>query len=387
MKNIFTISFVALSIILSAQTYNAAYQNRVNEITQTNINTNLTEFAAFGIKKTGTVINNNAFTWLKNKYLGFGYVESQLSENSFLYQGNATKNLILTKTGTKYPDTFVIVCGHYDTIGGPGVNDNGSGTSIILEMARILKEVPTEYSIKFINFTGEEQGLLGSQNYVSTVVNGTNPKMKIKMVFNIDQVGGVAGKVNNTLTCENDASNPSSNNAASATVTQELINCVGLYSPLQTNLATAYGSDYMPFQSNGEIITGIYEFNESNKPHSANDIYINMDPIFVFNVAKAVLGAVQHFSVAQSAVVLGSSEEIKTLKERVSLYPNPASDQLNIGINSKEFQVQITDFSGKNVLQSKDEQTLDISKLPNGAYLLTVSSNGESVTEKFIVKR
>jgi aminopeptidase YwaD len=51
----------------------------------------------------------------------------------------------------------VIICGHYDTIT-VRVSDNGSGTSIILEAARILKDVPTEYSIKFIHFSGEEQG-------------------------------------------------------------------------------------------------------------------------------------------------------------------------------------------------------------------------------------
>lgn len=249
MRKFIIIPAICFSIFNYAQTFVQAYQDRVNQITQNNINSYLTEFASFGVKTTGSTNNNNAFNWLKNKYLSFGYNETQISENAFSYNGNTTKNLILTKTGTKYPNTYVIVCGHYDTITGPGVNDNGSGTSIILEMARILKDVPTEYSIKFINFTGEEQGLRGSQNYVNTVVNGTNPKMNIKLVFNIDQVGGVAGEVNNTITCERDTNNsPSTNNAASNTVTQELMNCVTLYSPLQTNLSYAYGSDYMPFQ-------------------------------------------------------------------------------------------------------------------------------------------
>ena len=45
-----------------------------------------------------------------------------------------------------------------------------------MEIARILKDVPTEYSIKFIHFTGEEQGLLGSKNFVTNVVNSTTPK-------------------------------------------------------------------------------------------------------------------------------------------------------------------------------------------------------------------
>ncbi|HAV01872.1 MAG TPA: leucyl aminopeptidase, partial [Chryseobacterium sp.] len=243
MKKLSLLALALCSCSLSAQNFIEAYQQRANQVSQTNINSYLTKFAALGVKTTGSAANNNAYDWLRSQYLSFGYEESQLSENAFSYGGKSTKNLILTKTGTKYPDTYVIVCGHYDTIVGPGVNDNGSGVSLILEVARILKDVSTEYSIKFINFSGEEQGLLGSQHYVNTVVNGTTPKMDIKLVFNIDQVGGVAGAANNSITCEKDLSAPAFNNAASAQMTQDLMKLVGLYSPLQTKTDRAYASD------------------------------------------------------------------------------------------------------------------------------------------------
>ena len=66
-----------------------------------------------------------------------------------------------------------------------GANDNASGVAAIMEVARILKDVPTEYSIKFIHFTGEEQGLLGSKNYVTNVVNTTNPKILVLLKLTI----------------------------------------------------------------------------------------------------------------------------------------------------------------------------------------------------------
>lgn len=375
----------------SAQTFVQAYQDRVNQTTQNNINSYLTEFATFGVKTTGSTNNNNAFNWLKNKYLAFGYTAAQISENAFTYNGATTKNLILTKTGTKYPNIFVIVCGHYDTIAGPGVNDNGSGTSVILEMARILKDVPTEYSIKFINFTGEEQGLRGSQNYVNTVVNATNPTMNIKVVFNIDQVGGVAGEVNNTITCERDTNNtPSTNNAASNTVTQELMNCVGLYSPLQTNLSYAYGSDYMPFQSNGEVITGFYEFNESTRPHSASDTYVNMDPVFVFNVTKAALGAVQHFATADITTLSINDCPPEKMLQSLRIYPNPASDFINIEMlntNLKDYSFNITDLSGKVLIQSENSKRIDISKLSSGIYFATMTVEDQKLTKKIVISK
>ena len=391
MKKIFLLSAISISLSWSAQTFVQAYQNRVNQITQSNINTYLTEFASLGVKRTGSTANNNAFNWLKNKYISFGYDASQISENAFSYSGNSTKNLILTKTGTVYPNTYVIICGHYDTIAGPGVNDNGSGTSIILEMARILKDVPTDYSIKFINFTGEEQGLLGSQNFVNTVVNATSPKMNIKLVFNIDEVGGIAGQVNNTITCERDTNNsPSTNNAASNQVTQELMNCVTLYSPLQTNLSYAYSSDYMPFQSNNEVITGFYEYNVSNYPHTANDTYANMDPVYVFNVAKAALGATQHFAVANTQTLSTVDCTPEKMFESLKIYPNPAKDFINIDMvnfNLRNYTFTITDMNGKLLSKSENSKKIDISKFPAGIYLGVLSVEGQSTTRKIIISK
>ncbi len=389
-KILFLGSSLLISLCFSAQTFIQSYQDRVNQITQTNINTYLTEFASFGVKSTGSTNNNNAFNWLKNKYISFGYDASQISENAFTYGGNTTKNLILTKTGTLYPNTFVIVCGHYDTIAGPGVNDNGSGTSIILEMARILKDVPTDYSIKFINFTGEEQGLLGSQNYVNTVVNSTNPKMNIKLVFNIDQVGGVAGQLNNTITCERDINNsPSTNNAASNQITQELMNCVTLYSPLQTNLSYAYASDYMPFQANNEIITGFYEYNVSNYPHTASDIYSKMDPVFVYNVAKAALGATQYFTVASQNLGIADCPPEKMI-ESLKIFPNPTRDFINVKIlnsNLREYSFTITDMNGKFLFRAENPKKIDVSKLPAGIYFGTISVEDKKTTKKIIITK
>ena len=390
MKKFVLFAALLFSVSVFSQNFTQAYQDKVNLVSQTNINGYLTEFATLGVKKTGTVANNNAFTWLKNKYISFGYADSEISENAFTYSGNSTKNLIITKTGTTYPNTFIIVCGHYDTIAGPGVNDNGSGVSVILEMARILKNIPTEYSIKFINFTGEEQGLLGSQNYVNTVVNAANPKMDIKLVFNIDQVGGVAGQINNTITCERDLSNPSSNNAASNTITQQLMTCVTLYSTLQTNLSYAYGSDYMPFQSNNEVITGFYEFNESNKPHSAGDTYANMDPAYVLQVSKAALGAVQHFAGASSTPLATGDCPPEKMLASLKIYPNPANDFIQIEMlnaNLKDFSFTIADLTGRTLIQSKNEKQINVSKLSAGIYLGTMTVEDQKVTKKIIVKK
>lgn len=372
-----------------SQTYVPQYGNIVNQVSQTNITTSLTEFEALGVKRRGTVALENTYNWLRNKYLSFGYLPGQLQEDTFTNAGYTCKNLILTKVGTVYPNTYVIVCGHHDSITGTGTNDNGSGVATILEVARLLQNIPTEYSIKFINFSGEEDGLLGSQHYVNTIVNGTTPKMDIKLVFNIDEVGGVAGMTNNSITCERDTGNPSTNNAASTTITNQLIACVGLYSPLTGVLSYAYASDYMPFEDNNEVITGFFETNESTHPHSTSDLLVNMDPIYNFNVAKAATGAVLHFAVASTT--LGANSFDNDLE--MSFFPNPTKEILNINfgkLTNQKSTIKIIDVNGKLVYSSIVEnpsiiEKINVSKFSKGLYLVNVTSGNKEVTKKIVM--
>src|SRR5690606_10752404 len=102
MKKIVFLLAVCISFFVSSQTFIQAYQNRVNQVSQVTINSGLQEFVSLGTKTTGSTANNNAFNWLKNKYLSFGYSISQISENPFSAGSLSSKNLIITKTGTVY---------------------------------------------------------------------------------------------------------------------------------------------------------------------------------------------------------------------------------------------------------------------------------------------
>ncbi|MFT6983611.1 MAG: Zn-dependent M28 family amino/carboxypeptidase, partial [Crocinitomicaceae bacterium] len=239
------------------QIYSPFYASLADACNQDTVNQNLVTFESFGEKQVGSTELENTYDWLYNAYVSYGYTDIQ--EDQFFASGVSTKNLVVTKTGSVYPNTYVIIDAHYDTKNGPGANDNGTGTVILLELARLLENVETEYSIKFIHFSAEEDGLLGSLHYVNDDVISTN--MDIRLVFNIDQVGGTAGMTNDIIVCERDESPPVSNNAASATATTELANCIEFYSTLNTEFYFAYGSDYVPFMNNGEIVTGLYEKN------------------------------------------------------------------------------------------------------------------------------
>ncbi len=74
-----------------------------------------------------------------------------------------------TKVGTTHPSEMYIVAAHMDGIGfGEAANDNGSGTALVMELARIFasRDVQTDRSIRFILWNNEETGLNGAHAYV-----------------------------------------------------------------------------------------------------------------------------------------------------------------------------------------------------------------------------
>jgi hypothetical protein len=88
-------------------------------------------------------------------------------------------NTIAEIPGTEKPDEVVIMSAHLDSWDGPGSQgtlDNGTGSSVMMEAARILMtaNAKPKRTIRFILWTGEEQGLLGARAYVQAQKDNWN---------------------------------------------------------------------------------------------------------------------------------------------------------------------------------------------------------------------
>jgi len=113
-------------------------------------------------------------------------------ENEFVKNFKAA-NVCGYIKGTAVADSFVFITAHYDHLGGlgsnvyfPGANDNASGTSLLLSLARWYGAHPQPYSIGFISFAGEEAGLLGSKYFTE---HPLIPLGKIRFLLNLDLEG------------------------------------------------------------------------------------------------------------------------------------------------------------------------------------------------------
>jgi endonuclease/exonuclease/phosphatase family metal-dependent hydrolase len=101
-------------------------------------------------------------------------------------------NIVGLVRGTVYPDRYIVVTAHYDHVGirsgeiYNGADDNASGTSAIIEIARRFVAQPGTHSVLFVAFDGEEGGLAGARAFVD---NPPIPKSAIAVNVNLDMVG------------------------------------------------------------------------------------------------------------------------------------------------------------------------------------------------------
>ncbi|HTU16615.1 MAG TPA: M20/M25/M40 family metallo-hydrolase [Gemmataceae bacterium] len=90
-------------------------------------------------------------------------------DNQFIPGPVAVYNTVGEIRGAERPDEFVVLGAHLDSWDlGQGTTDNGTGSCVVLEAARVLAKsgVRPRRTIRFVLFTGEEQGLHGSKEYV-----------------------------------------------------------------------------------------------------------------------------------------------------------------------------------------------------------------------------
>ncbi len=109
------------------------------------------------------------------------------------------RNAVAIQRGTERPDEVIIVQAHYDsrvtdpldgTSTAPGANDDGSGSVMVLEAARILSQNEYPSTIIYALLTGEEQGLYGAGILADWV---TEQGMTVKAVLNNDMIGNSCG--------------------------------------------------------------------------------------------------------------------------------------------------------------------------------------------------
>lgn len=147
--------------------------------------------------------NGKAIEYLTEAYRSFGYTPQQQWFEQANALGGRTANVLATLRGTVDPHLIYVVSSHFDSVAvGPGADDDTSGTTALLEAARLLAKTPMPATIVFASLTGEEAGLLGSRYFVR---QAAADQWQIIGALNNDMIGwaGEGPQLNNTIRYSN----------------------------------------------------------------------------------------------------------------------------------------------------------------------------------------
>ena len=231
--NILLTSSEAESILLS--NYNPANYNQTNplldphlmargiynQISPDSLKLYLVKLASFGNRNTGSDTVSNSWgigaarRWVHAKFEEFKASSNNRLVPSYLQFDQAICNVgrhsnimaILPGSDTTQKD-FILIEGHIDSrcegrcdslCVAQGVEDNASGTALVMELARVMSKYQFEKTTVFMVTTGEEQGLLGANAFATFC---SNRNLDIKCVLNNDVIGGVlCGQTSSAPSC------------------------------------------------------------------------------------------------------------------------------------------------------------------------------------------
>ena len=181
----------------------------------------LQELVSFQNRNTGsdTVSANRgigaARRWAFDKFVSYSQnsnnrlIPSYLQFDQFICFIGQHRNIFAVLPGTDTSDKSVIIIeGHIDSrcagvcdvnCDAHGAEDNGSGTVLVMELARVMSKYAFKHTIVFLLTIGEEQGLHGANAFATYAVNNN---IAIKAVLNNDVIGGIiCGKTSSEPSC------------------------------------------------------------------------------------------------------------------------------------------------------------------------------------------
>jgi hypothetical protein len=220
--------------------------------------------------------------------------------------GYVNSNLVATQVGTTASNELILITAHLDSYAwdgyrSPGADDNASGSAAVLAAASVFSQCQFERTIRYVLFTGEEQGLLGSTVYAAAArAAGDN----IVAVVNLDMIGwdGSGGPTARLYI----RSTPASAYSNDLPIARAFTNVVAAYG-LQGRLAPVISpdssitySDHSPFWNNAyPALLGIEDYGGADfNPyyHQAGDNLAHLNIAYFTAFAQAAIGTVAHLA-------------------------------------------------------------------------------------------
>ncbi len=265
------------------------------------------------------------------------------------YGTSGWRNVVATHAGVSRPGRQVLVTAHLDDMPStspiaPGADDNGSGSVTVLRAAQIMATLPFQKTIRFICFTGEEQGLVGSHAYaVSAAARGDT----IDAVVNLDMIAYESDDVDFIEL-------HAGTQVASAAIADVFIGVNTDYGlglePQKITVGSTYASDHASFWAVGYPAILAIEDMQDFTPwyHTTADRVATLDPGFFTRLAKAAVGTVA--TLAEPAWALGVEPPAPAAFITMGPNPTPRGTVLRLSLPAPaEVRLELFDLAGRSL--------------------------------------
>jgi hypothetical protein len=208
------------------------------------------------------------------------------------------KNIACDKLGST--NNTIVVSAHYDSrtedlndskARAPGADDNASGVSVLLEVARILSKLSLEHSISFVLFSGEEQGKWGSKYYAELIDEGD---VDLDLLINLDMVGFPPEGSNSVLVEYDNGNVVQDNDKYSQKIAKLTKDIASKYTSLNATLGILGNADYLPFEALGYTVIGFHDNGVTKNPnyHESNDTFDTLDYKYISSIANLTIATI-----------------------------------------------------------------------------------------------
>ena len=270
----------------------------IQQVDETLILGYLENLTSFGPRLTGTPACEQSAQYIYQTFHDMGL---EVRYHNYTDATVSGTNVEATLPGTDSSNVFLI-CGHYDCVAeGPGADDDGSGVAAVLAAAAIMKNYEFYHTIRFVAFSGEEQGLIGSYHYAEDAYNNNDT---IIAVLNADMIAFAqsASDGSNGKIYENDASE------WIVTYTQAVSQAYDDYIGIDLiPQGESWGSDHYFFWQFGYDAVFYHEYNFNDYYHSANDTIANMNLSYSARFTRLILATLAEMALQPRPVLEISS--------------------------------------------------------------------------------
>ena len=208
------------------------------------------------------------------------------------------KNISCDKVGST--NNTILVSAHYDSrtedlndsrARAPGADDNASGVSVLLEVARILSKLSLEHSISFALFSGEEQGKWGSKYYADFI---DKADIDLDLLINLDMVGFPSEGLSSVLIEYDNGNIVQDNNKYSQKIAKLIKDIAAKNTNLNATLGILGNADYLPFEALGYTVIGFHDNGVTKNPnyHKSSDTFDTLDYNYIASIANLTIATI-----------------------------------------------------------------------------------------------